>query len=288
MFVKDNSIGSLEKYFQEKLSNKFSSREIRQMFRLLVIGRLSLDDNELLIDKKQSVSESDLLFFRSSIKRLNNNEPLAHIIGYTYFYDLKILCSPAALIPRPETEELVDWVLADYDESKKLHLLDICSGTGCISLALKNKRKSWKIEGLDLSEEANTLSRQNARELNLEVEFIEGNALDLSLAANSLDCIVSNPPYIPNKDKSFMHENVLLFEPDIALFVEDSDPMLFYREIAKAAFNALKNEGNLYFEIHEEYGTATRELLLSLGYFNVVLKKDLQGKERMLKATKLI
>lgn len=288
MFVNDNSIASVEKYFQEQLKDTFNSRELRIIFKSVLSKRLNFDENQLLIDKKQKVSESDLLFFRSAIKRLINNEPLAHIVGYTYFYDLKILCSPAALIPRPETEELVDWVLTDYDTTDTLNVLDVCSGSGCISLALKNKRRKWDVRGIDLSKEALELSKTNAKSLNLEVQFTEDNALNLSLENNAFDCIVSNPPYIPNKDKDFMHDNVLLHEPSIALFVENSDPLVFYREIAKTAFNALKNEGCLYFEIHEDYGRATRELLLSLGYFNVLLKKDLQGKERMLKATKLI
>jgi len=288
MFIKDNSIASVEKYFQEKLDSTFNAREIKIIFKALLAKRLGLDENEFLINKKQTVSESDLLFFREAIKRLKQDEPLEHIVGYTYFYDLQILCSPAALIPRPETEELVDWILSDFKEHTTINVLDICSGSGCIALALKNKQLNWIISGLDISASAVDLSKKNAENLELDVPFIAADALALSLQKDAYSCIVSNPPYIPQKDKSLMHKNVLLYEPSLALFVEDSDPLIFYREIAKQAFSALKTNGALYFEIHEEYALATRELLLSLGYFSVEIKKDLQGKERMLKAIKFI
>lgn len=288
MFVKDNSISSVESYFEEKLSNQFSKREIKLIAKALIAKRLDFDENEYLLHKHNNVSESDLLFFRASIKRLQENEPLEHIVGYTFFYDLKINCSPSALIPRPETEELVDWIVGDYRNQQNLQVLDVCTGTGCIALALKNTNDTWKVEGIDISTESIDLSKQNARELGLGVAFNIKDALQLNLSADWYDCIVSNPPYIPKKDKSEMHENVLKFEPGIALFVEDHDPLLFYREIGVRAFKGLKNNGNLYFEIHEDFALATRELLIALGYFSVEIKKDLQGKDRMIKATKFI
>ncbi len=289
MFVIENTAEAVKSYFLERLNSSFSEREISFFYKESIKKRLKISDSDLLLQKEIRLSESDLLFFRSVVKRLQNKEPFQYIIGETFFYDLVIRCDERALIPRPETEELVDWIINSIDSSKSHKIIDMCTGTGCIALALKSKLTSSKVIATDLSQEALALAKKNAMLLNLGVDFIEENALvndSDNFEMNSLDVIVSNPPYIPMKDKSSMEKNVLDFEPHMALFVSDENPLIFYRAIAEKANSLLIPSGYLFFEIHEEYGNQTKELVESLGFVEVELKLDLQGKYRMLRAKK--
>lgn len=289
MFVLQNTAEAVKAYFLERLIHQFPEREILMFYKESMKKRLKLSETELILQKDIRVSESDLLFFRSVVKRLFKHEPFQYIIGETFFYDLTIRCDERALIPRPETEELVDWVINSLDSSKSHKILDMCTGTGCIALALKSKLTNSKLFATDLSQEALALAKKNAMLLNQGVDFIEENALvndSDNFEMNSLDVIVSNPPYIPMKDKSQMDKNVLDFEPHMALFVSDENPLIFYKSIAEKACSLLKPTGYLFFEIHEDYGAQTKELIESLGFDEVELKLDLQGKYRMLRAKK--
>ncbi len=289
MFVHQNTADAVKSYFIDRLNQKFSDREIITFFKESLKKRLKLSEADLFLQKDIRVSESDLLFFRSIVKRLQNQEPFQYIIGETFFYDLTIRCDVRALIPRPETEELVDWVMNTLNSKNQNVIVDMCTGTGCIALALKSKLTNSKVFATDFSQEALALAKKNAMLLNLGVDFIEENALlndSENFEINSLDTIVSNPPYIPMKDKSQMEKNVLDFEPHMALFVSDENPLIFYRAITEKANSLLKPSGYLFFEIHEEYGVQTKELVESLGFDEVELKLDLQGKHRMLRAKK--
>jgi release factor glutamine methyltransferase len=289
MFVIQNTAEAVKSYFIDRLNQLFSEREIVTFYKESLKKRLKLSDSDLLLQKDIRVSESDLLYFRSIVKRLQNQEPFQYIIGETFFYDLVIRCDERALIPRPETEELVDWVLNTLDSKSQTVIVDMCTGTGCIALALKSKLSNSKVFATDFSLEALALAKKNAMLLNLGVDFIEENALvndSDNFEMNSLNVIVSNPPYIPMKDKSSMEKNVLDFEPHMALFVSDENPLIFYRAIAEKATSLLKPSGYLFFEIHEDYGVQTKELVESLGFDEVELKLDLQGKYRMLRAKK--
>ncbi len=289
MFVSDNTSDAVKSYFLERLAVVFSEREILTFYKESLKKRLKLSDTDLILQKDIRLSESDLLFFRSVVKRLLNHEPFQYIIGETFFYDLTIRCDERALIPRPETEELVNWVLNTLNSKNHQVIVDMCTGTGCIALALKSKLSNSKVFATDFSLEALALAKKNAMLLNLGVDFIEENALVYdsdNFEINSLDVIVSNPPYIPMKDKSQMEKNVLDFEPHMALFVSDENPLIFYRAITEKANSLLKPSGYLFFEIHENYGVQTKELVESLGFDEVELKLDLQGKKRMLRAKK--
>ena len=289
MFVIQNTAEAVKSYFVERLNSNYSEREITFFYKESIKKRLKISNAELLFQKEIRLSESDLLFFRSIVKRLQNQEPFQYILGETYFYDLVIRCDERALIPRPETEELVDWVLNTLVSKSQTVIVDMCTGTGCIALALKSKLKSSKVIATDLSQEALALAKKNAMLLNLGVDFIEENALvndSDNFEMNSLDAIVSNPPYIPMKDKASMEKNVLDFEPHLALFVSDVNPLIFYKAITEKAKKILKPAGYLFFEIHEDYGVQTKELVESLGFDEVELKLDLQGKYRMLRAKK--
>jgi release factor glutamine methyltransferase len=233
------------------------------------------------------VSESDLLFFRSIVKRLLQNEPFQHIIGSTYFYDLKLKTDKRALVPRPETEELVDWVVTDQKDNQPSKIADICSGSGCIALALKSVMPATEITAIELSDAALALGNENAKNLGLNIHFVQKNVFDSFDEVTSDYAVwVTNPPYIPEIDRAEMHENVLSFDPEMALFVPNEDPLLFYREIGKKALHHLKHQGVLYAEIHERFAAETRQLLKEIGFDSIEIKKDLQGKDRMIKAVK--
>jgi release factor glutamine methyltransferase len=289
MFVVSNTSESLKKYFNERLNEIYSEREIATFFKESIKKRLSFTDTDLMLQKDIRFSESDLLYFRSVVKRLQNQEPFQYIIGETFFHDLLICCDERALIPRPETEELVDWILYSVDKSQNLNVLDVCTGSGCIALALKNSLKSSKVSATDISQEALALAKKNTLLLGLEIDLHHDNALiaDADIFENnSLDIVVSNPPYIPMKDMEAMEKNVLDFEPHLALFVSDDSPLVFYKAIAEKAKNLLKSNGVLFFELHEEYAYETKTLVELLGFDEVEIKIDLQGKNRMLKAKK--
>lgn len=288
VFVQTNTVKAVKSYFKDRLKDQFSESELRMMIKEAVMARLDLHSTEYLLSDEQLLSESDLLYFRSIVKRLQSNEPFQHIIGHTTFFGLKIKTDPRALIPRPETEELVEWVLKTFEKDQQIRLMDLCTGTGCIALSLKSIRPDWTIEACDLSEGALALAQENCElnNLNLSLEAIDVlNPKDYQMITSELyDCWVSNPPYIPICEREKMSENVTGFEPEMALFVPDNDPLLFYRSIAEQGREHLKNGGMLFFEIHEDYGAETKQMLDSLGFSQIEIRTDLQGKERMIKA----
>jgi len=292
MFVENNTINAIKTYLKEKLVEKFSASEIKLMTNELIKARLNLSSSDLISSGALLLSESDLLFFRSCAKRLLNDEPFQHIIGSTFFYGLELQTDRRALIPRPETEELVEWIVKDYEDKSSIRIIDLCTGTGCIALALKSVFKTASIDAIDVSLDALTLTKENSNALGLELNFRQLDVLSESAFSpriflpESYDVWVSNPPYIPESDKEDMAKNVLEYEPEIALFVENEEPLKFYLKIAQDALLFLKSDGALYFEIHEAYGVQLKTELDVLGFKDIELRKDLQGKDRMLKAVK--
>lgn len=286
MFVKDNTVSSIKNYFFDRLSGQYSASELKLMFNEFLMSRLNLSRAELMLSSDIRLSESDLLFFRSCVHRMKVSEPFQHVLGTTEFYGLEIKCDKRALIPRPETEELVDWIIKDNTHVSPV-ILDVCAGSGCIALALKSEIPNATIEAIDVSDEALSLANENAELLNLEVRFDKMDVLSshsLVKQTQKWDVIVSNPPYIPVSDKEQMHSNVLDFEPGLALFVSNEDPLIFYRKIAELALISLSDSGVLYFEIHENLGDEVVELLESIGFKSVECRKDMQRKDRMIKA----
>ena len=290
MFVKSNKVSDLKTYFFKKLELHFSSSEMKFMFNRALEERLKLSKEELLLANDIRLSESDLLFVRTIAHRLLEQEPFQYILGNTEFYGLEINCDKRALIPRPETEELVDWIIESFEsKTKNYQLVDFCTGSACIALALKSVFSNAHIAATDVSNEALSLATENAIKNKLDIELLHHNLLlddtDV-LKNNSIDCIVSNPPYIPEKDKSEMSENVLNYEPHLALFVSNDNPLIFYQKIAEIAQEKLKPSGLLFFEIHEKLAEETKQLLRELNFQHIEIKQDLQGKNRMLKAVK--
>jgi release factor glutamine methyltransferase len=274
---------------KETLQACYSKNELDQLAKHLLMNRLKLDSTSYLLAADVEMSEEVLMQLRWDIQRLSRHEPLQYVLGSTSFYGLEIQCNPAALIPRPETEELVDWVLSEV-QMTSCNVIDLGTGTGCIPLAIKAKRPLWNVSGIDVSQEALALARSNALNLGLDVRFEAADLLkDFSglVFKDTFDVVVSNPPYIPQTDASSMLPNVLNYEPHLALFVPDSDPLLFYRRILVFCEQFLEMDGYIFVEIHEDLSTETLQLFYDAGFANIKLRKDLQGKSRMIMAQRV-
>ncbi|WP_430406769.1 peptide chain release factor N(5)-glutamine methyltransferase [Fluviicola sp.] len=266
-----------------QLSDLYSEREARNILLLALEDVFEFKRSILLVSREIDLSEEQLERLTQISSRLKTGEPYQYIVGFTYFDDLKIHVAPGVLIPRPETEELVSWIQETVSDQKNLKVEDWCTGSGCIALAIKNRNPHFEVIGYDISEEALEISRFNEKELNLGVGFEINDALE-PLNNGKVDIIISNPPYIPWKEKEQMHQNVTEFEPDLALFVPNEDPLLFYRNIAEYAAMNLNDHGYLFFELHEDFGSETKAVLEDFGFSSIEIKEDLQGKNRMLKA----
>ena len=224
------------------------------------------------------------------ISRLLHFEPIQYIFGHTLWCGLDLLVTPATLIPRPETAELVERInkpTQTLPEGKALKVLDVGTGSGCIAIALKKAHPSWSVTGIDISPEAIAIARENARRNNVEVNFQVVDIFDFNEKNPKYDIVVSNPPYICESEKTSMRPNVLNFEPSTALFVPDSDPLKFYRRIAELFSLPLEGKGRergLFFEINEVFGKELKQLLDSLGYTDIQIHKDIYGKDRIIEA----
>lgn len=220
-------------------------------------------------------------------KRLLNHEPWQYIIGEADFYDYKFKVTPAVLIPRPETEELVYWINKSLKKKNNPSILDIGTGSGCIPITLKKLKPNASISAVDISKTALKIAKHNSEKLNAPIQLKELDILNKK-AWNKLgdyDIIVSNPPYIPQSDKKIMRRNVLDFEPELALFVDNEQPIIFYHTIALFAKKHLKPNGYLFFEIHAFFGQAIIEMLIQEGFKNIEMEKDLSGRDRMIRCT---
>jgi release factor glutamine methyltransferase len=221
------------------------------------------------------------------ISRLLHFEPIQYIFGHTLWCGLDLLVTPATLIPRPETAELVERINGQMVNDQMVNVLDVGTGSGCIAIALKKAHPSWSVTGIDVSPEAIAIARENARRNNVEVHFEVVDIFDFNEKNPKYDIVVSNPPYICESEKSSMRPNVLNFEPSTALFVPDSDPLLFYRRIAELFSLPLEGKGRergLFFEINEAYGPQLSAMLSGLGYTDIQIHKDIYGKDRIIEA----
>lgn len=285
MKVPDNKLSSVKTFFFDALKD-LDQAEVKNYFSFLCEAWLGLKKMDLMLNPDKELSESEILKFLYGIKDLQKNRPVQYLAGKTWFYGLEIGVKEGVLIPRPETEELVDWVVSKEYNAKTI--LDIGTGSGCIPLSIKSKLLKAQVKGFDISDEAIEIASKNAKVLGLDVGFESFDALNWSKfpQERKFDVIVSNPPYIPISDKELMHSNVLEFEPGLALFVPNDSPLLFYKAIADFANENLVSNGVLYCEIHESFGSETVEMLKEKGFQNIELRQDLQGKDRMVRAVK--
>ncbi len=279
---------TLKRTFSETLMDYYPETEIDSFFSLLTEDILKMKRVDVALNMYAVVSGKKQEKYTNAIKRLKANEPIQYILGKTKFYGLTFKVNPNVLIPRPETEELVDWIITCHseqnEESKQLNVLDIGTGSGCIAISLAKNLQNAKVYALDISREALKVAAFNAKANNIAIECIEADILNPVLNDLKYDVIVSNPPYVRDLEKQQMHHNVLDYEPDLALFVRDENPLIFYEAIAKFAKNNLKEKGALYFEINEYLGEEMITLLNKNSFVNIELRNDIQGKDRMIKA----
>jgi release factor glutamine methyltransferase len=273
-----------KKMIREKLSPIYPPEEADSLTRLIVEHVTGCNRLQMHLHQTDRLSDSKIMQIMEILNRILQHEPIQYILGETEFYGLKFAVTPAVLIPRAETEELVDWIISEEKYTCE-SLLDIGTGSGCIPIAIGKHAVIQRIEGWDISEEALNIARQNAIRNDSKILFSKQDIFDTSLiqATSKWDVIVSNPPYVLQEESALMQQNVVGFEPHLALFVPDHDPLIFYRAIAQFATVHLHNHGSLYFEINERMGEPTAELLRENGFCDVLTRKDLQGKERMIR-----
>ncbi|MAW94625.1 MULTISPECIES: peptide chain release factor N(5)-glutamine methyltransferase [unclassified Leeuwenhoekiella] len=279
------TLKEFKEHFFKRLSPLYPAQELESFFRILMETYLGLSsiDVHLNPDKKIKLKKLDHLL--AALERLVHFEPLQYILGQTEFYGLHFTLNPNVLIPRPETEELVEWILKDTDAGAHFNILDIGTGSGCIAVSLAKYLPLASVAALDVSEDALTLSAHNAELNNAEVHFLQQNILETKALQKSYDIIVSNPPYVRNLEKTEIEVNVLDYEPHLALFVEDHDALIFYRKIAELAKGALSPKGRLYVEINQYLAEETQVLFKEFGFNEVELRNDFAGKPRMIKAS---
>ena len=270
-------------YFKESIVNLYGEEETQSFFYLLAEAYLPISKAEIPLNLQRQLTDEELLLLKNALSRLQNEEPIQYILGKTEFYGLPFDVNPSVLIPRPETEELVDWIIKT-DHSSHPTLLDIGAGSGCIAVSLAKNLPKATVFAMDISEKAIEVAKKNAIINQVSVAFIKENILEVNQLPQMFDIIVSNPPYVRENKKQLMQNNVVKNEPHLALFVPDADPLLFYKKIISLAKTHLKPGGNLYFEINEAYGKETVNLLINSGFMQVELKKDFYGKDRMIKA----
>lgn len=289
MFVLNNTIHSFKAYFFDRLKLTYAKEELEQLYALTFYYFKNWNKVELRMNEQSLLSESELLELNSIVKRLESSEPIQHIFSKSDFFDLVFFVDKNVLIPRQETEELVNLILENSKGNNK-RLLDIGTGSGCIPISISVNNNNIKVSGIDICEEAIRVAKKNAIAYQVELKLYCEDILqvnDLNTIINSpVEIIVSNPPYITIKEKSLMHKNVLDFDPHLALFVDDDSPLVFYEKIAKLAYNKLENGGELYFEINEYFGEDTKELVEGFGFSSVTLIKDLNEKDRIVYAIK--
>jgi release factor glutamine methyltransferase len=286
------SVKQLAAYIQSQLNNVVEANE-RQQFVWLIFDHLrGYSRLDLMMKAEEELSDTEVDFIHKAAERLQGHEPLQYVLGQTHFMDLIFKVNKNVLIPRPETEELVTWILEEHPAgastdhpTEALHILDIGTGSGCISITLKKNRPMADVEGWDISEGALETARGNAVLNGVEVDFELRDVLKYKqYPLSPKHILVSNPPYVTESEQLRMAQNVLDYEPHLALFVADDAPLLFYRAIAGLATACLVPGGYLYFEINEAYGPEVCEMLKELGFQSIVLRKDLSGRDRMVRA----
>lgn len=272
-------------YIKQTLQGYYPDSEIVSMAKLLLTQVFGMSVVELYAGKDTIFSANEQKQLDDILIRLQKQEPVQYIIGTEEFYGLTFEVNGDVLIPRPETGELIDWIVKEHKHAQA-KILDIGTGSGCIAISLAKNLEAAEVVSWDVSEEALQVAARNCRRNDVRVILEHRDVLHASPTGERFDMIVSNPPYITEKEKTDMSANVLDWEPELALFVPDDKPLLFYQKIAELGVDMLVPGGKLYFEINREYGRQTVDMLVGLGYKNIELRKDLFQNDRMIKAEK--
>jgi len=270
--------------FREVLSPKFKVNEIDFIYKRLLNSFFEFDPTIIGLNPKMKLSFLQEKRLINALSLIQNNCPLQYVTGKASFLDFELFVSPDVLIPRPETEELVNWVLESCINGQKI--FDLCTGSGCIALGIKKNNPTLNLTGIDISEKAILIAIKNSKKLNVDVNWIVKDLKKIESEESSIDLIVSNPPYVHPDDKKIMHSRVVDYEPHIALFTPFKNPVYYYKYCINFAKKSLKNKGKLFFEVNPNYINDIETLLLNSSFSNINVRKDIFGKKRMLSADK--
>lgn len=268
---------------RKELSGIYSCQEIDSLIVLIFDKLKGYSRTRLLLAQEEQLSDKERDDINKIVNRLKDHEPIQYVLGTTEFYGLSFWCVPGVLIPRPETEELVDWIVKENATSNPT-IIDMGTGTGCIAISLQKFILQSTVWACDVSPVCLNTANDNAKRNNSEITVIEYDILKHTPQRTfpEFDIVVSNPPYVRYSEKAQMEKNVTDFEPELALFVKDEKPLVFYEHIADFARTNMKDKGKLYFEINESLGAQTCDMLSSKGFTNIRLKKDINNKNRMI------
>lgn len=292
MKIASNKLSDLYQFWKSELVSIYDEEELYAIFELTCEHFLGYTKTETKQNIQNNINQSDVLKIYDTAKALKKGQPIQYILGVAYFYDLSFKVTPATLIPRPETEELVHNIINQFKKAKPLSMsiLDIGTGSGCIPITLKKHLPQSKVSAIDVSEDALTIAKYNAQKNEVEVEFIKEDILDLSSLndnISSFNLIISNPPYVLKSEAGQMAERVLNYEPHLALFVEDNDPIIFYKSIINFCGKHLYPNGYVYFELNPMYALAVKDYAIKVGLFQTAeIVKDMSNKERFFIAQK--
>ncbi|WP_316811882.1 peptide chain release factor N(5)-glutamine methyltransferase [Pedobacter heparinus] len=283
------TLKDLEAHFAGALSSSYGREEAHAIFLMAIDHLLGYKRTDYILKKTELLTDRQWLQLKSLLTELQSGKPIQYVLGETVFYGLPFKVNPSVLIPRPETEELVEWVLEstalDAAISTRLRLIDIGTGSGCIAVSLKKNLPAAEVFALDVSQAALDTAKANALLNGVDVTFISADIRQFG-SGQKFDVVISNPPYVTLQEKEQMLDHVLDHEPHLALFVSNEDPLIFYEAIADFSWNTLRDMGLLFFEINEYLAKETIELLKAKSFTNIELKKDMQGKDRMIKCSK--
>jgi release factor glutamine methyltransferase len=282
----------LKEHFFLELVEIYPENEIQSFFHILIQHRLKLSRVQFALNYKATINKEDTVYFQKSIIDLKHYRPIQYIMGTTEFFGLQFAVNPSVLIPRPETEELVDWIIKDYKEASsnlknpQIRILDIGTGSGCIAISLAKNLPNTEIYALDVAPEIIALAKKNSKYNKCKINFIELDILSIDILPYKFDIIVSNPPYVQEQEKDQMPPNVIKNEPHLALFVKNENPLIFYDKISDLAKLSLNSKGTLYFEINQYLGENMISLLKSKGFKDIELRKDIFGVDRTIRSIK--
>ena len=299
MKTPSNSVRDCRKYYAGELEKLYGSDEANALIMILLEHYFNIDRMKIALEPDLRLSESELLTLHFAVKELLKNKPVQYIIGETEFCGMRFFVNENVLIPRPETQEMVE-MIANYARRDNAcvirtgcKIIDIGTGSGCIAISLAKLMPDSDVTAVDISEKALEVARKNAEMNEVNVHFVQADILNPFVEThgrtslpidNQYDIIVSNPPYVCESEKSEMRANVLDYEPSTALFVSDNDPLIFYRKILEFAQKALKPNGQIWFEINEKFGKEMKNLCLDMGFNNIEIIKDFRDRDRILKA----
>jgi release factor glutamine methyltransferase len=295
MQIASNTVAAVINFYKKELSHIYSESELQHIVRWILQKQLKLTITDLTSQASLRINESDMTPLERMCFELKANKPIQYVLGETEFYGLTFTVNENVLIPRPETEELVEMIIKNISSGTVAgpYILDIGTGSGCIPVSIKKNVPQASVYGLDLSEKALETAGRNASVNDVRVIFFKADVLGDSVAdqilgqtgGRKLDVIISNPPYIRESELHSLHERVRDYEPHLALFVQDNDPILFYRKIAHVATNVLESGGKLWFECHSDHAVEVQQMMVEVQFGDVILRRDLSGSARFIEAT---